>query len=158
MPFLGMRDGGWLAHCLILIWLLYPTAIITLFYPEDVPGLIEYIQGLEVSKLVSHQAILGGTFASVIFLLLLTSLQFIVILLIYRRVQYAFSTWVLAFLLTGIGTNGWWWLYKGYFDFWGAMAGLSPVFTAIAIQGSLEYLGQDFVFGKGKRPDHKLAW
>ena len=47
-----------------------------------------------------------GELSALFMLAFLTLLQFLVLLFIYRRVQYTFSTWLVALILIGGVANG----------------------------------------------------
>jgi hypothetical protein len=153
-PFSMFRDAGILGFILICIWLVYPVAVQTVIHPTDAVGFQAYIQGLPIAQEVTRQVMIYGELSALFMLAFLTLLQFLVLLFIYRRVQYTFSTWLVALILIGGIANGVWWLRTGYFDPWGAFAGLMPLIAMVGLQGVLERLGQDFVFGKGVRPHY----
>jgi hypothetical protein len=153
-PFSALSEALPLAAVLIVILLMYPFAIQTMFHPEDAVGFQQWIQGLPVSHYITSQAKAWGFMTAMFALAFLLAVHFIVLLLIYRQTQKAFSSWVVALLIVGGLANGVWWLRTGYFDAWGAMAGLSPILLVIAIEAVMEKLGKDFIFGKGNRPDY----
>ena len=151
-PFAMFRDAGGLGLILIFLWLMYPFAIQTVLHPSDAVGFQAYIQGLPIARYISNRAMLSGLALAVIALGCLSLVHFVVLLLIYRRVQYAFSCWFVALILIGVVANGLWFLQTGYFDLLGALAGLTPLCLMVALEGVFERLGQDFVFGKDQRP------
>jgi hypothetical protein len=151
-PFEMLREGGVLVVMLAFIWLLYPFALQTAFHPSDAVGFQEWIQDLPISHYLTRRELEWGEASALFALAFLAVVHFLVLLLIYRRVQHAFSTWLLALVLIGGIANGIWWLKTGYFDMAGALAGLSPVAIIIACEAIFEHLGQNFVFGKGVRP------
>jgi hypothetical protein len=151
-PFTMFRDAGFLGLILACLWLMYPFAMQTVIHPSDAVGFQAYIQGLPISQYVTQRALLGGLALAVIALGCISLMHFVVLLLIYRRVQYAFSCWFVALVLIGGVANGLWYLRTGYFDLLGALAGLTPLVLMVGLEGVFERLGQDFVFGKGERP------
>jgi hypothetical protein len=152
-PFAALSEAWYLTIFLVLIWLMYPVAVQTIIHPEDAVGFQQWLQGLPVSQFVTSQAKNWGLLNALFVLIFLFLAHFLILLLIYRQTQRSFSTWIVALLLIGVVANGMWWLRTGYFDISGALAGLMPLVLVIAIEAVFEHLGQDFVFGKGERPD-----
>ena len=153
-PFKMFGEAGFLGLILVFLWLMYPFALQTVLHPSDAVGFQAYIQGLPISQYISQRAMLSGLALAVIALGCLSLVHFVVLLLIYRRVQYAFSCWFVALLLIGGVANGLWYLRTGYFDLLGALAGLTPLCLMVGLEGVFERLGQDFVFGKNQRPSY----
>jgi hypothetical protein len=153
-PFVMLRQGGVLSWILVAIWGLYPFAVQTVIHPTDAVGFQAWVQGLPISRYVTHQALIAGEVTAIIALVGLSLLQLGVLVLIYRRLQFSFSVWLLALLLIGGVANGIWYLGTGYFDLQGALAGLTPLVLVVVCEGVCERLGQDFVFGKGVRPHY----
>lgn len=157
-PFAMLRDAGFLAYILVGIWLVYPFAVQTVIFPTNLVGLLNYLQDLPVADAVPREAMVYGELGTLLVVAFLTLLQFLVLLLIYRRLQYTFSAWLVAFILFGILANGVWYLSTGYFDAEGAFVGLMPLLAMVGVEATLERLGQDFVFGKGVRPHYGDAY
>jgi hypothetical protein len=153
-PFVMLKEGGVLSWILVAIWALYPFVIQTLIHPTDAVGFQAWIQGLPISHYVTARAIFAGEITTFLVLVTLSLLQLGVLVLLYRRLQFAFSVWLLALILIGGIANGIWWLRTGYFDLQGALAGLTPLVLVVACEFVCERLGQDFVFGKGQRPHY----
>jgi hypothetical protein len=147
--------SGGLKYLLVILWLLYPTAIVTVFHPADAIGFEHWLEGLPIPREVFPQTLVAGGLWAVAMLFVLSVFQFVVILLIYRRTGFFVRLWPLALILTGGIANGIWWLAKGYFDPWGAMAGLTPVVATIGCFGVCEQLGAAFVFGPGPKPHYE---
>jgi hypothetical protein len=137
-PFAMLARAGVLGWILVAIWLMYPFAVQTVIHPGDAVGFQQWIQGFAL-------IVLAG----------LSLLQLGVLVLIYRRVQFAFSIWLLALLLIGGIANMIWWMRTGYFDLAGALAGLTPLALVVGCEAACEKLGMDFVFGKGRRPHYE---
>ena len=146
-PFAMFGDAGILAVLLVIIWLAYPFALQTVFHPSDAIGFQQWMQGLPISEYITQQARMWGLASALMALAFLCLLHFLVLLLIYRRTQYAVSLWLVAVLLIGGIANGIWYLETGHFDLQGALAGLSPVVFIIACEMVFEYLGHNFMFG-----------
>jgi hypothetical protein len=153
-PFAMLARAGVLGWMLVAIWVLYPFAVQTVIHPADAVGFQAWVQGLPVARYLSNQALVAGEITALLVLAALSLLQLGVLVLIYRRVQFSFSVWLLALLLIGGIANGIWWLRTGYFDLQGALAGLTPLVLVVACEMVCERLGQDFVFGKGNRPHY----
>jgi hypothetical protein len=153
-PFAMLARAGVLTWILVAIWLMYPFAVQTVIHPGDAVG-FQWIQGFQVSRYLTSQALVAGEITALIVLAGLSLLQLGVLVLIYRRVQFAFSIWLLALLLIGFVANGIWWLRTGYFDLAGALAGLTPLVLVVGCEAACEKLGMDFVFGKGQRPHYE---
>jgi hypothetical protein len=146
-PFTMFGDAGILSVLLVIIWLLYPFALQTVIHPSDAIGFQEWMQGLPISQYLTSQAKMWGLVTAVLALAFLCLLHFLVLLLIYRRIQYAVSLWLVAALLIGGIANGIWYLNTGHFDLTGALAGLSPVVFIIGCEMVFEFLGHNFMFG-----------
>jgi hypothetical protein len=154
-PFAALARAGVLGWILIAIWLMYPFAVQTVIHPGDTVGFQQWIQGFEVSRYLTSQALVAGEVTALIVLGALSLLQLGVVVLIYRRVQFAFSSWLVALLLIGVVANAIWWMRTGYFDLAGALAGLTPLVLVVGCEAACEKLGMDFVFGKGQRPHYE---
>jgi hypothetical protein len=148
-------ESGVLGYLLVLVWLLYPVAVVTVFHPADAVGFQAWMQGAVIPRFMTSQMLYAGEAVALLALAALSLLQFGVIVLIYRRVQFYVQLWPLAVFLVGGIANGVWWLRTGYFDPVGAMAGLTPLVAAVACQGICERLGGDFVFGPGAKPQYQ---
>lgn len=144
------QASGVLGYLLVAIWLLYPVSVVTVFHPSDAVGFQLWLQGFVVPSAMTDQALNAGLAVAVLALATLSLFQWVVVTLIYRRAQFYVRLWPLAAFLVGGIANGIWWLEKGYFDPWGAMAGLTPLIAAIVCHGVCERLGGDFVFGPDK--------
>jgi hypothetical protein len=143
---------GWL---LVMVWLLYPVAVVTVFHPSDAVGFQLWLQGFVVPHVMTSRALYAGEAAAVLALAMLSLIQLVIVTLIYRRSGYRVHLWPLAVVLVGGIANGIWWWRTGYWDFWGAMAGLSPVLAALVCHGVCERLGARFVFGPGAKPHYE---
>ncbi len=144
------RSGifGWL---LVLTWLLYPVAVVTVFHTSDAIGLQAWLQGIAIPRLVTRRMWNVGIGEAVFALAMLSLIQLVLVVLIYRRTKIRVHLWPLAALLVGGISNGVWWLKTGTFDPSGAMAGLSPVIAAVIWHGVSERLGDEFVFGHAQK-------
>ena len=118
-PFTMFGDAGVLSVLLVIIWLLYPFALQTVIHPSDAIGFQEWMQGLPISRYITEQAKMWGLITAVLALAFLCLLHFLTLLLIYRRIQYAVSLWLVATLLIGGIANGIWYLNTGHFDLMG---------------------------------------
>jgi hypothetical protein len=143
----AVASGIW-GVLLAVTWLLFPVAVVTIWHPEDAVNLQLWLQGFVIQHIFSRQAMNAGLGAAVLAVAVLFLCQLVLVTLIYRRSGRPFKLWPLSLVLVGVIANGIWWLKYGYFDFTGAMAGLSPVFATIACHSVCEKLGSDFVFGK----------
>jgi hypothetical protein len=144
------QESGIFGILLIVVWLAYPTAFVTVWHPEDAVGFQLWLQGFAVPHFMSRQALLAGEGAAVVALAVLSLAQYNIIQMIYRRCGFYVRLWPLAAFLVGFVANGIWFWRTGYFDFWGAMAGLSPVVAAIVSHGICERGAGNFVFGSDK--------
>jgi hypothetical protein len=145
-------ESGIYGYLLVAVWLLYPVAVVTVFHPADAVGFQAWLQGVAIPRIVTKRMLNVGAGEAVLALTVLSLLQLGLVTLIYRRAQFFVQLWPLAVVLVGGIANGAWWLKTGYFDPWGAMAGLTPVFAAIGCHALCERLGGNFVFGPGKKP------
>jgi hypothetical protein len=144
--------SGILGYLLVMSWLLFPVAVVTVHHPGDAVGFQLWLQGFAVPHTITTAARNEGALAALLFLGLLCLVQYHLVVHIYRRAQFYVRFYPLALFLVGGIANGLWWLKTGYFDPWGAMEGLSPVISALTCQGFCERLGADFVFGRGEKP------
>jgi hypothetical protein len=149
--------SGVLGYLLVAVWLLYPVSVVTVFHPSDAVGFQLWLQGYAVPHFMNTRALNAGEFVAVLALAALSLLQLGIVTLIYRKAQTRVHLWPLATFLVGGIANGVWWLKTGYFDPAGAMAGLSPLVTAVVCHGVCERLGANFVFGPN-RPQHGGAF
>lgn len=145
--------AGALGYLLVVIWFLYPFAVQSIVHPTDVAGLQLYIQDLPIKGYISVKAMVAGEITAVCFLAVLALGNFVLLLFIYRELQCAFSAWVLALVLVGGLGNLAWGIYFGFFDIIGIVAGVFPTVVMVVQQYLFEHLSQDFVFGKGVRPN-----
>ncbi len=143
---------GWL---LVGVWMLYPVAVVTAYHPGDAVGFQAWLQGLAIPDFASNRMLVTGEVVALLSLAALSLFQFGVIVLIYRRAQFFVQLWPLGAVLLGVIGNGVWWMWKGYFDPFGALAGLTPVVAAVVCQGVCEQLGANFVFGPGAKPQYE---
>lgn len=139
--------SGPLGYALVVIWLLYPVAIATIFHPSDAIGFQAWLQGMDIPRYVSHQAVGVGLVEALMALGILFVFHLVVVTLIYRRTQLRVQFWPLALVLVGVVANGIWYIGTGHWDFAGALAGFSPAFLAIGAHAVCERLGERFVFG-----------
>jgi hypothetical protein len=139
--------SGPLGYLLVIVWLLYPVAVATIFHPTDAVGFQAWLQGMDIPRYVSHQAVGVGLLEALIALVILFVFHLVIVTLIYRRTQIKVHFWPLALVLVGVVANGFWYLFTGHWDVAGALAGASPAFLAIGAHGVCERLGERFVFG-----------
>jgi hypothetical protein len=149
------KEGGFLTFLLMMIWLLYPCAVVTVFHPSDAVGLQLWLQGFVVPDYMTHRALNEGEGAALFVLFTLSVFQFLIIALIYRRIQFMIEFWPAAVVLIGGIANGLWWIKTGHFDPEGALAGLTPLVAAVICHGVCERLGAEFVFGPGEKPHYE---
>jgi hypothetical protein len=145
-------------YLLVLVWLLYPVAVVTVFHPADAVGFQAWMQGIAIPHYMTSRMLNAGEAVALLALAMLSLLQLGLVVLIYRRAQFYVQLWPLAVLLVGGIANGIWWLRTGYFDPAGAMAGLTPLVAAVVCHGICERLGGDFVFGRGEKPSYREGW
>jgi hypothetical protein len=147
--------SGVLGYLLVLVWLLYPVAVVTVFHPSDAVGFQLWLQGFSVPRTMTSRALNAGEGTALLALVMLSLLQLGIVTLIYRRAQFFVQLWPLALFLVGGIANGIWWMRTGYFDPAGALAGLTPLVAAVACHGVCERLGGNFVFGPGPKPQYQ---
>jgi hypothetical protein len=150
--------SGVLGYLLVLVWLLYPVAVVTVFHPSDAVGFQLWLQGFSVPHSMSSRALNAGEGTALLALAVLSLLQLGIVTLIYRRAQFFVQLWPLALFLVGGIANGIWWMRTGYFDPAGALAGLMPLVAAVACHGVCERLGANFVFGPGPKPQFEPGY
>jgi hypothetical protein len=158
--YLGGLYEAWIAsgifgYLLVPVWLLFPVAFVTVLHPSDAVGFQLWLQGFVVPHFMSDRALYAGEGVALAALAALSLLQLVIVTLIYRRAQFFVQLWPLALFLVGVVANGIWWMRTGYFDPSGALAGLMPVFAAIACHAVCERLGAEFVFGPGAKPQYQ---
>jgi hypothetical protein len=147
--------SGVLGYLLVLGWLLYPVAFVTVLHPSDAVGFQLWLQGFVVPHFMSHRALYAGEGAALAALAALSLLQLVIVTLIYRCSGFFVQLWPLALFLVGFIANAVWWARTGYFDPVGALAGLMPVVAAVACHAVCERLGARFVFGPGAKPQYQ---
>jgi hypothetical protein len=147
--------SGFLGWLLVLVWLWYPVAVVTVFHPSDAVGFQLWLQGFAVPRYMSTRALNAGEGVAFAVLVTLSLLQLGIVTLIYRRAQFYVQLWPLATFLIGGIANAVWWIRTGYFDPEGALAGLSPLVAVVACHTACERLGGNFVFGKGEKPQYQ---
>jgi hypothetical protein len=152
------QASGVLGYLLVLVWLLYPVSVVTVFHPSDAVGFQLWLQGYAIPHLMNTRALNAGEFVAVLALVALSLLQLGIVTLIYRRTQELVHFWPLATFLVGGIANSIWWLKTGYFDPAGAMAGLTPLVAAVVCHGVCERLGASFVFGTNRPQQHGGAF
>jgi hypothetical protein len=145
-------ESGILGYLLMMVWLLYPVAVVTVFHPADAVGFQAWLQGVAIPRFMTSRMLYAGEAAALLALAVLSLFQLGLIVLIYRRAQFFVQLWPLAVCLVGGLANGIWWLRTGYFDPMGALAGLTPLVAAVVCHGVCERLGGNFVFGPGEKP------
>jgi hypothetical protein len=133
-PFRAMYQALPLSLVLILIWLLYPTVIMTIVHPTDVVLFQRWAQGLPLPSYVSRREMVYGEFSAIVVLVMLTMAQFITILMMYRRLGRKFSTWLVVLILLAVASNLIWFAKTGYWDTAGATeGGLGPIAFVLGI-------------------------
>lgn len=143
--------SGPLGYLMVLVWLLYPVAIVTIYHPVDAIGFQAWLQGLEIPRYMTHRMLNVGLSEALLALAALMLCHLVIVTLIFRRSQLFVQLWPLAAFLVGGIANGIWCWRTGYFDPTGAMAGLTPVLAAIVCHGVCERLGSSFIFGPSYR-------
>ena len=161
--YLGGLQEAWQAsgvfgYLLVAVWLLFPVAVVTVFHPSDAVGFQLWLQGFVVPHTMTSRALNAGEAAALLVLVALGLLQLGIVTLIYRRAGFYVQLWPLATFIVGFLANGIWWLRTGYFDPWGALAGLTPVVAAVVCHGVCERLGGNFVFGPGAKPQFEPGY
>jgi hypothetical protein len=140
-------DAGFLSVILVVIWLTYPVAFQTVLHPSDAVNFQNYIRGLPIVHYMTAATLAGGLFIAISALAVLSLIHIGVLVLIYRRVQYHFTSWVVALVLVGGIANILWYIRTGYFDLWGAVAGFAPVFLMLVLETVFEHVASNLVFG-----------
>jgi hypothetical protein len=149
------QASGIFGYLLVVVWLLYPVAVVTVFHPSDAVGFQAWLQGVPIPQMMTNRMVNVGQGEAVLALAALSLLQLGIVTLVYRRAGFFVQLWPLATFLVGGIANGIWYWRTGYFDPGGAMAGLSPVVAAVVCHGICERLGAQFVFGPGSKPQHQ---
>ena len=141
------KHSGIFGFLLVIDWLLLPTAFVTIWHPEDAVGFQLWLQGFAVPHYMSQQALRAGFGAAVFVFGVLCLGQYNILQMIYRRAGTFVHFGPAAAILIGVIANGCWWLKTGFWDFWGAIAGLSPAFAAVVSQVICERAAGNMVFG-----------
>jgi hypothetical protein len=153
--YLGGLRGAWASsgmfgYLLVGVWLLYPTAFVTVWHPSDAVGFQLWLQGFAVPRYMTPRALYAGEAAALVALGMLSLAQYNIIQVIYSRAGFFVQLWPLATFLVGGIANGVWWLRTGHFDPEGALAGLMPLVAAVVSHGICERGAGNFVFGSDK--------
>jgi hypothetical protein len=151
-------ESGIFGYLLVMVWLLYPAAVVTVFHPADAVGFQAWLQGVAIPHFMTSRMLYAGEAVALLSLAVLSLFQVGLVVLIYRRAQFFVQLWPLAVFLVGGIANGIWWLRTGYFDPAGALAGLTPLVAAVVCHGVCERLGGNFVFGPGAKPHYEDEW
>jgi hypothetical protein len=145
--------GGMILTGAILVgWLVYPTALVTVVFPSDAIAFEYWMQGQPVPRIFTPQMLIAGEMTALTVLVGLSLFLLGTVVLFYRRVRFSVSIWPLAGVLVGLLGNGTWWVGTWHFDLLGALAGLTPLVITVGCELVCEEWGQDFVFGPGNRP------
>jgi hypothetical protein len=148
-------ERAWGLLCLIALdWLLVPVALKMVVHPDHVMGFEYWLQGQAVPQFYTSQMLSVGEIKALSALVILCLLMLGLVVLFYRKIDFALTLWPVAVVVIGVLGNGIWWLGTGAFDATGALVGLAPAAAAVVCHGVCEQLGQDFIFGKGKRPQY----
>jgi hypothetical protein len=151
-------ERAWgLVGLIILDWLAFPFAVKMVLHPDHALGFGYWLQGQPVPSYFTSQMLAVGLMKALMAIGILSLLMLGLVVLFYRKTQFAlplWPLWPLAVAVTGVLGNGAWWIGTGSFDAIGALVGLSPMALAVVCQVVCEQLGQDFVFGKGARPQY----
>jgi hypothetical protein len=148
-------ERAWGLVCLITLdWLMVPVALKMVLHPDHALGFGYWLQGQPVPTYFTSQMLAVGEMKALMAVGILGLLMLGLVVLFYRKTQFAMPLWPLAVVITGVLGNGIWWIGTGSFDPTGALVGMAPMALAVVCQIACEQLGQDFIFGKGMRPQY----
>jgi len=150
-----------LVSVLVAGWLLFPVAVVTMFYPTDAIGFQHWMEHDAVPRFYTwHMATVGFFEAAAATFIGLSPAMFLATVLFFRRAKFFVKLWPVPGVLVGVIANGFWWLDTGFFDRPGALAGLASLVLMVICEAICEHLGADFVFGKDNRPsrDEESSW
>jgi hypothetical protein len=137
---------------LIAGWVLFPVAVQSMFHPTHPIGFEYWLQGQPVPRMYTIQQTTAGELKAIASVAILSLFIFGATVLFYRKAAYSVKLWPVPGLLIGIVGNGAWWFHTGFFDSFGALVGGLSLVLMVLCEAVCEHLGQDFVFGKGVRP------
>jgi hypothetical protein len=146
----GWKKAGLLSWVYLFGWLLYPVAIASLLHPSDVLGFQYWIQGLAVPGYYSMQSLVVGELVAVVSLATLTFGEFVVMVLLCRRLGYALTLWPVAAALVALLGNAAWFLLKNYYAPEGLLLGFTPVVLTVGVEAICARMGAGFTFGAGR--------
>jgi hypothetical protein len=149
---IAFRRAGISKWVIIICWLLVPILGQTIMHPTDAAGFWYWLNSQAPPRFYTSHEVVRGEFAAVLSLAAVLFIYLVAVTLFYRRVGDYVALWPLAALLVGVIGNAGWWFGTGYWDNSGALAGWFPAIMAGIATGVCEYLGANFVFGKGGGP------
>jgi len=143
-----------LAVAIAAVWFLVPWTAQLVAHPDDVIRLQRLLEGEAVPNVFSAQQLVAGRIAAGVTLAALVLLLLGLLTVLYHRLQFAVTLWPVAAIVLGVIGNSVWWQVFGFVDKPGIVAGLLPAALTLVWQHAAESWAQDFVFGRGNRPQY----
>ena len=137
---------------LILLWMIFPTAVQTVFHPWHAIGIEYWLQSQDVPRYYTPRQVTVGEMKALGYLVALGLLTLGTTVLFYRKAGFSVKLWPVPGLVVGLIGGIGWWFYTGFFDTFGAFALMTSLALMVLCEALCEHFGQDFVFGKGHRP------
>jgi hypothetical protein len=130
-----------------VICFLFPWAMQFVFHPSDTVRFVRLFIAWPTAT------VLLGEGVAVVALISLFVMQLGALIALYRRGQLPVPIWpTVALVCIGIGANGGWWVYEGFFDLPGALCGLAPMAASFLCEGRARAMGFRPGFGYGGSP------
>jgi hypothetical protein len=137
---------------LLVLWAIFPTAVQTVFHPWQAIGFQFWLQKLPVPRLYTPHQVSVGEMEALAAMVVLGLMTFFTTVAFYRSATFSVKLWPVPGIFVGCVGGIAWWYYTGFFDTFGALALMTSLALMVLCEALCEHLGQDFVFGKGVRP------
>ena len=143
-----------LVASIVIVWFLIPWTVQFVAHPDDVIRLQRRLEGETIPNLFTSQQLVAGRIGACVVLAALVLLLLGLLTVLYHRLQFAVTLWPVALIVLGLIGNTLWGQALGFVDKPGIVAGLVPAALTLVWQHAAEGWAQDFVFGRGNRPQH----
>ena len=110
--------SGVLGFLMVIVWLLYPVATVTIYHPAGAIGFQAWLQGMVIPHVhdLTDRQLNVGLGEALVALAVLVLIHLVLVTLIYHRAQMFVQFWPFAVFLVGGIANGLWWWRTGHWD------------------------------------------
>jgi hypothetical protein len=140
------------ALTLLVLWAIFPTAVQTVFHPWQAIGFEYWLQKQPVPQFYTPRQVSVGEMKALGAVVVLGLMTFFTTIAFYRKAGFSVKLWPVPGIVVGAIGGIAWWCYTGFFDSFGALALMTSLALMVICEALCEHFGQDFVFGKGVRP------